>query len=79
MFSGSKRSYALGVVGYPLGHSLSPRLHEAALRSCELQGVYRLYPIPPLPEGQEGLEALMGALKEGRLDGLNVTIRINRM
>jgi shikimate dehydrogenase len=67
-------SYALGVTGYPLGHSLSPRLHTAALRASGLQGEYRLYPIPPLPAGQEALEALIVSLRNGRLDGINVTI-----
>jgi shikimate dehydrogenase len=67
-------SYAFGVIGYPLGHSLSPRLHAAALRSCGLQGEYRLYPVPPLPAGKKDLEGLITAIRQGRLDGLNVTI-----
>lgn len=66
--------YSLGVTGYPLGHSLSPKLHEAALRTSGLAGEYRVYPIPPLPGGQEGLEALINSFRQGRLDGLNITI-----
>lgn len=66
--------YAFGVTGYPLGHSLSPLLHQAALESCSLRGEYRLYPIPPLPAGREGLAELAASLRDGRLDGLNVTI-----
>ena len=74
MISSAHRSYALGVIGHPLGHSLSPRLHAAALRASGLQGEYQLYPIPPLPAGQEALGALIACLRDGRLDGLNVTI-----
>ena len=74
MISSTHKSYALGVTGHPLGHSLSPRLHAAALRATGLQGEYRLYPIPPLPAGQEALGALIACLRDGRLDGLNVTI-----
>ena len=46
--------FHLGLTGYPLGHSLSPRLHAAALEQLGLAGEYRLYPVPPLPEGAEG-------------------------
>lgn len=74
MISTQIRPYALGVTGYPLGHSLSPQLHAAALRACELAGEYRLYPIPPLPAGREDLTALLDSFRHGRLDGLNVTI-----
>jgi shikimate dehydrogenase len=66
--------YSLGVIGYPLSHSLSPRLHEAALRASGLAGEYRLYPIPPLPDGRESLKVLLDSFREGHLDGLNVTI-----
>jgi len=66
--------YSFGVTGYPLGHSLSPRLQEAALHASGLAGEYRLYPIPPLPGGQESLEALLASFRQGKLDGLNVTI-----
>jgi shikimate dehydrogenase len=74
MIPPAHRPYALGVTGYPLGHSLSPRLHAAALHACGLTGEYRLYPIPPLPEGRVSLEALIASIRHGRLDGLNVTI-----
>jgi shikimate dehydrogenase len=67
-----RESYQLGLIGYPLGHSLSPRLHAAALKSFQLQGEYRLYPVPP--EDREGLAALVGQLRSGALQGLNVTI-----
>lgn len=64
----------LGLIGWPLGHSLSPRLHAAALSAAGLQGEYRLYPVPPLPGGAIALSGLLGDLRQGRLDGLNVTI-----
>jgi shikimate dehydrogenase len=67
-------SLQLGLIGYPLGHSLSPQMHRAALAALALAGDYRLYPIPPLPEGQAELEALLTRLRRGGLAGLNVTI-----
>jgi shikimate dehydrogenase len=74
MKSSTHKPYALGVTGYPLSHSLSPRLHAAALRASGLEGEYRLYPSPPLPAGQAALEVLITCLRNGQLDGLNVTV-----
>ena len=65
---------SLGLIGYPLQQSLSPRMHAAALQVLDLVGEYRLYPVPPLPEGAAGLEERVNWLRSGRLDGLNVTI-----
>ncbi len=62
----------LGLIGYPLGHSLSPRLHQAALAYFGLEGEYRLYPVEP--EDRDGLATLVGRVRQGELDGLNVTI-----
>lgn len=64
----------LGLLGYPLGHSLSPALHQAALRDLGLEGRYRLFPIPPMPEGEAELRDRLARLRAGELDGLNVTI-----
>jgi len=64
----------LGLIGFPLGHSLSPQLHHAALRAMGLAGTYQLTLIPPLPEGQAALAETMGRLRRGELQGCNVTI-----
>lgn len=64
----------LGLIGFPLGHSLSPPIHNAALRAAGLAGEYRLFPIPPLPEGAQALAGLVSRLRQGEFDGLNVTI-----
>lgn len=65
---------SLGLLGYPLSHSLSPRLHGAALHSLGLNGEYRLYPVPALPDGAAQLAELFQRLRSGKIDGLNVTI-----
>ncbi len=70
-----KRSFlSLGLIGYPLGHSLSPQIHNAALQTLNLEGEYRLYPIPPLPEGKTELTNLLNQVRGGTIHGLNVTI-----
>jgi shikimate dehydrogenase len=66
--------FSLGLIGYPLGHSLSPRLHQAALKASGLDGEYRLYPVDPAEGGLETLQGLLHDLRRGKLQGLNVTI-----
>jgi len=66
--------YNLGLVGYPLGHSLSPLIHHASLSECGLQGEYRLYPIPPSQAADKGLKKLTEKVRSGELRGLNITI-----
>jgi shikimate dehydrogenase len=66
--------YHFGLIGYPLGHSLSPGIHQAAMQAMKLPGEYRLYPVEPLPEGQAALNQLVERVRLGELDGLNVTI-----
>ena len=66
--------YRFGLVGYPLGHSLSPGIHQAALRALDLEGEYRLYPIEPSPPGFQELKGLLQQVRDGLIQGLNVTI-----
>lgn len=62
----------LGLIGYPLGHSLSPKIHTAALKACGLQGDYSLFPIQP--KEKQGLKGLLSRAHAGEIHGLNVTI-----
>ncbi len=66
------KAWYLGLTGWPLGHSLSPRLHNAALAAAGLSGEYALYPVPA--GDVAGLAALLARLRTGELSGLNVTI-----
>ena len=70
----AKERYLFGLTGYPLEHSLSPVIHQAALDACELWGDYFLFPVPGLPEGVSQLEELISRVAVGQIDGLNVTI-----
>ncbi len=62
----------LGLIGYPLGHSLSPKIHAAALNACGLQGDYSLFPLAP--DDMQGLRDLLTRVRNGEIHGLNVTI-----
>ncbi len=66
--------YHLGLLGYPLGHSYSPLLHQAGLNSMHLAGKYELFSIPPSTEENLPLRHLLARLRSGELDGLNITI-----
>jgi shikimate dehydrogenase len=65
-------SFHLGLIGYPVSHSLSPDLHTAALNACGLDGDYLLFPISP--DNKQGLKELLDRVRAGELHGLNVTI-----
>ena len=65
-------TFKLGLIGYPLGHSLSPKIHSTALSACGLQGTYSLFPIPP--EDKQALHNLLARVRSGEITGLNVTI-----
>jgi shikimate dehydrogenase len=62
----------LGLTGFPLAHSFSPKLLDAALHATGLEGEYKLYPVDP--GHQEALFELIGRVRKGELTGLNVTI-----
>ena len=61
----------VGIIGWPLGHSLSPTMHNAAFQAAGMADWrYDLLPIPP-----DELGSHLGKLREeGGYRGLNVTI-----
>ena len=67
MISGKTQN--LGVIGYPIAHSLSPLMQNAALRQASLD--YRYIAMPVLPENLR--QAVLG-LKGLSFRGFNVTI-----
>jgi len=62
----------LGLIGYPVSHSLSPKIQNAALKACSLDGEYLLYPIAP--DDMQALKDLLGRVRSGEMTGFNVTI-----
>lgn len=58
-----------GVVGSPIGHSLSPAMHTAALRALRLDAVYAPFEAPP----RHVKPILQGLILAG-VEGLNVTV-----
>lgn len=61
--------YKLALIGYPLGHSLSPVLYNAAFKQLGLDGSYEL-----LPTENEDLINRIKYLRANKYYGFNVTI-----
>jgi shikimate dehydrogenase len=63
------RAKLAGIIGWPVGHSLSPRLHGHWLRRHGIDGAYVPFAVPP-----ERLEQALRALPALGLRGCNLTI-----
>ena len=62
------RTQFCGVIGNPVGHSLSPAIHNAAFRKLGLNFVYLAWQVESIGEAIKGLRAL------GNFRGASVTI-----
>ncbi len=60
-----------GLIGYPLGHSLSPLMHNAAFKALGVEATYELFPLKP-----DELDNFFSDLKQkdSPIFGLNVTV-----
>jgi len=58
-----------GVIGDPIGHSLSPLIHNATLQHLNLPGVYVPFRVPP-----DDLDSFLIDCRELGIRGLSVTI-----
>lgn len=61
--------YKLGIIGYPLGHSISAVIQKAGLESIGLEGVYDVMETHP-----EDLISRIKYIKTNGYNGFNVTI-----
>ncbi len=59
----------VGVIGYPVNHSLSPTIHNAALKALNLNWCYLA-----IPSTKENLEIVIKGLRAMDCKGLNITI-----
>ena len=60
---------ALGIIGHPIGHSISPRFQQAALDSLAVDAEYRAYAVPPGDVGD-----FVNSLRADGVMGINVTV-----
>src|SRR5512143_395018 len=62
-------SCTVGLIGWPVEHSRSPAMHNAAFAALKLNWHYILLPTPP-----DQLGAVVARIRSGELQGANVTI-----
>ena len=60
---------ALGIIGHPISHSISPLFQQAALDFCGVDAEYRAYPVAP-----EEVGAFVAGLRQPGVLGINVTV-----
>lgn len=65
----SGRAILAGVVGYPVAHSLSPRLHGYWLREHGIDGAY-----VPLAVARESFSVALAGLRASGFAGVNLTV-----
>ena len=58
-----------GIIGYPLGHALSPVIHTAAYEAMGLDVTYEAWSTPP-----EDVGAAVERLRDDEYLGMNVTV-----
>lgn len=62
-------NFQLGLIGYPIKHSLSPWIHETFLQKTNLKGTYSIIEIEERSFAEE-----IEKLKKRDIDGFNVTV-----
>ena len=60
---------ALGIIGYPIGHSISPTFQQAALDSLGINAEYRAYAVHP-----DDVGPFVNSLRSDAVSGINVTV-----
>jgi shikimate dehydrogenase len=63
------KKYLCGILGFPLGHTASPSMHQAAFRALNLDGDYFAFPVMP-----SQLKKAVEAVRYLNVCGVNVTI-----
>ncbi|WP_174613875.1 shikimate dehydrogenase [Virgibacillus ihumii] len=63
-------TFQLGLIGYPIQHSLSPWIHQGFLTKANLEGTYSIMEI----SSDDSFEAELDNLKQKGLSGFNVTL-----
>ncbi len=58
-----------GIIGWPIGHSLSPVMHNAAFQNKRIKAVYGAFPTAP-----EDIRAAINGMRALHIKGVSVTI-----
>ena len=61
------------ILGNPLSHSLSPKLHNYWIKQNNLEGVYEAK-----ETNEESIKEVISDIKKGEIEGMNVTVPFKR-
>ena len=59
----------MGIIGHPIGHSISPVFQQAALDAIGFDGTYRAWDVSP-----DGVQEFLSGLRSPGTLGINVTV-----
>ena len=62
------------VIGNPIDHSLSPKLHNYWLKENKIQAIYDKKKID-----EKGLKSVISEIKEKKIDGINITVPFKKI
>jgi len=62
-------THTYGLIGYPISHSLSPLMHNAAFKALGIDAEYKLFPLK-----EDEIENFLKSLKANNIHGINVTV-----
>ncbi len=58
-----------GIIGYPVKHSFSPAMHNAAFKALKLDARYEFFEVKP-----QDLRSFLDSLSDREIHGLNITV-----
>ncbi len=62
-------AHRLGIIGFPISHSISPQFQQAALDHLGVKATYQAWEVEP-----DGLAAFIDELRSPKVLGINVTV-----
>ena len=60
---------SLGIIGFPIKHSISPAFQQAALDYCGIDATYQAWEVAPAAVGE-----FIQSLRDPKVLGINVTV-----
>lgn len=72
-FEGGPRTRVFVLLGHPVAHTASPKLHAAALQAAGIDAVYRAFDVAP-GALEPTMEAIRAAVHADRISGVNITV-----
>lgn len=70
----SGHTKAFAVLGHPIGHTLSPVMHNAAIEALGMDAIYLAFDVPP-----DRLDTVLPAMRDMGFGGVNLTVPLKEV